>query len=112
MTEFDAEREEEEDTAALRSAAVEALQSAARQHDPKEFDRLTRYALGLIERARAITHRRRGGISEADGADTPDEHRAEEKQGPAAFAQAEGQNHRQALAARFVADWAPMTSYR
>ena len=82
MTEFDAEREEEESTAALRSAAVEALQSAARQRDPKEFDRLTRYALGLIERARAITHRRRGGISGADGADTPDEHRAEEKQGP------------------------------
>ena len=80
MTEFDPDGEEEEDTAALRSAAVEALQSAARQQDPKEFDRLTRYALGLIERARAITHRRRGIIAEGNG--LPGEQRNRQKEGP------------------------------
>jgi len=67
MTELDPEGEEDE-PAALRSAAIEALQSAARQNDPKEFDQLTRYALALIERARAIGHRRQSAISEADGA--------------------------------------------
>ena len=53
MVERDPESEEEK-PAALRSVAVEALQSAARQNDPNEFDRLTRYALALIERARVI----------------------------------------------------------
>ena len=72
MTELDPEKEEDK-PATLRSAAVEALQSAARQSDPKEFDRLTRYALALIERARAIGHRRQRAISEADGAVVPSE---------------------------------------
>jgi hypothetical protein len=44
---------ETEDPNKLRNAAVEALHSAARQNDPNEFDRLTRHALGLIDRARA-----------------------------------------------------------
>jgi hypothetical protein len=43
-----------EDPTKLRCAAVEALQSAALQHDPNEFDRLTHHALGLIDRARVI----------------------------------------------------------
>jgi len=60
------EQASEEEPAALRSAAIEALQSAARQRDPKEFDRLTRYGLALIERARAIPQRRRGVGSEGD----------------------------------------------
>jgi hypothetical protein len=60
------EQSSEEEPAALRSAAIEALQSAARQKDPKEFDRLTRYGLALIERARAIRQRRRGIGSEGD----------------------------------------------
>src|SRR5215510_8239341 len=48
------------------SAAVEELQSAARQKDPKEFDRLSRYGLALIERARTIGQRRRraGSVEE------------------------------------------------
>jgi hypothetical protein len=51
------EREgETENPDELRSAAVEALLSAAHQSDPREFDRLTRHALGLIQRARAIRH--------------------------------------------------------
>jgi len=44
MTELEPESEEDEPSE-LRSAAVEALQSVARQNDPKEYDRLTRYAL-------------------------------------------------------------------
>lgn len=45
-----------EDPVNLRKAAVKALQSAVRQHDPREFDRLTRHALRLLQRARAIGH--------------------------------------------------------
>ena len=56
-------RPEEEEAAKLRSAAIEALQSAARQSDPREFDRLTRHALRLIERARAIRQGRRRAMS-------------------------------------------------
>ena len=55
MKERDPESEQEK-PAALRSRAVELLQSAARQNDPREFDRLTRYALALIERARVRRH--------------------------------------------------------
>ena len=60
MTHFEPEGEPE-DTADLRNAAVKALQSAVRQHDPHEFDRLTRHALGLLQRARAIGRRLRAG---------------------------------------------------
>ena len=81
MTELEPEREEDEPEA-LRSAAVEALQSAARQSDPKESDRLTRYGLALIERARAVGHRRRDGIPEADGAPVRNAHRIEEEERP------------------------------
>ena len=56
---------ETEDPTKLRSAAVEALQSAARHSDPNEFDRLTHYALGLIDRARAIRHDARYAALEA-----------------------------------------------
>jgi hypothetical protein len=93
MTELDPEREEGEPTA-LRSAAVEALQSAARQSDPEESDRLTRHGLALIERARAIGHRRQSGISEADGATVRNEPRMQENDG-----------HRRSLtlAAKFIA---------
>ena len=76
-------QKEEDGPATLRSAAVEALQSAARQNDPKEFDRLTRYALTLIERARAIGYRRQRDISERDGAMVPSEHPTQEQAGPA-----------------------------
>jgi len=81
MTELEPEREEDEPEA-LRSAAVEALQSAARQSDPKESDRLTRYGLALIERARAIGYRRRNGVSEVDGASVWNAYRAEEEERP------------------------------
>ena len=54
-----------EDPKELRSAAVDALQNAARQTDPQEFNRLTRHALALIERARAIGHGRQNAVSEA-----------------------------------------------
>jgi hypothetical protein len=47
----------------LRSAAAASLQSAARQSDPREFDRLTRHALRLIELARAIQYGRRRAVS-------------------------------------------------
>ena len=60
------EQAREEEPAALRRAAIEALRNAARQKDPKEFDRLTRYGLGLIERARALGQRRRCAESEAE----------------------------------------------
>jgi hypothetical protein len=60
------EQAREEEPAALRSAAVEALRNAARQKEPREFDRLTRYGLGLIERARAIRQGRRRTGSEGD----------------------------------------------
>jgi hypothetical protein len=53
MTEHDPDSKEEK-PAALRSAAVQALQSAAREVDPNKSDRLIRYALALIERARVI----------------------------------------------------------
>ena len=64
MTDLDP-REEEEDPKELRSAAVDALQEAARQSDPQEFYRLTHHALALIERARAIEHGRQHAVSEA-----------------------------------------------
>jgi len=41
------------------------LQSAARQNDPNEFDRLAHHALGLIDRARAIRHNARHAELEA-----------------------------------------------
>ncbi|MGC2200727.1 MAG: hypothetical protein WA633_11360 [Stellaceae bacterium] len=47
----------------LRSAAATSLQSAARASDPREFDRLTRHALRLIELARAIQRGRQGAVS-------------------------------------------------
>ena len=50
---------EEENAAELRSAAAESLRRAARKTDPREFDRLTLHALGLIERARTIQQGRR-----------------------------------------------------
>jgi hypothetical protein len=55
MTDLD-RPEKPEDPKELRSAAVDALKDAARQSDPQEFNRLTRYALALIEQARAIAH--------------------------------------------------------
>ena len=64
MTDLDSP-EGPEDPKELRSAAVDALQNAARQTDPREFDRLTRHALALIERARAIGHGRQNTVSEA-----------------------------------------------
>ena len=82
MTELDPQKEEDE-PATLRSDAVAALQSAACQNDPKEFDRLTRYALTLIERARAIGYRHQRDISEGDGAMVPSEHPTQEQAGPA-----------------------------
>jgi hypothetical protein len=62
MTDFQPEGETE-DPNKLRSAAVKALQSAARQDDPREFDRLTRHALRLLRRARAI----RDGLRDRTG---------------------------------------------
>jgi hypothetical protein len=56
--------EEPEDPKELRRAAVDALQNAARQTDPQEFNRLTRHALALIERARAIGRGRNTSLSE------------------------------------------------
>jgi hypothetical protein len=64
MTDLD-RPEHTEDPKELRSAAVDALKDAARQSDPEEFNRLTRHALTLIERARAIGHRRRHALSDA-----------------------------------------------
>ncbi|HKM72663.1 MAG TPA: hypothetical protein VJX94_21810 [Stellaceae bacterium] len=93
MTELDPEREEDEPET-LRSAAVEALQSAARQSDPEESDRLTRHGLALIERARAIGHRRRGTISEADGATVRNDPRLQENEEP---------RHSGKLMAKFIA---------
>jgi thioesterase domain-containing protein len=58
--------EEEENPTQLRNDALEALQNAARQRDPEESDRLTRYALALIDRARAIRQRRRRAVSESE----------------------------------------------
>ena len=66
MTDLDP-HEEPEDPQELRSAAVDALRDAARQSDPQEFNRLTRHALALIERARAIRHGRQYAGSEAAG---------------------------------------------
>jgi hypothetical protein len=56
----------EEEPAALRSAAIEVLRNAARQKDPREFDRLTRYGLAPIERARAVGQGGRRAASEGD----------------------------------------------
>lgn len=81
MTELKPEREQDEPEA-LRSAAVEALQSAAREGDPKESDRLTRHGLALIERARAIRHRPRSPISEADRATVASDPRTQETERP------------------------------
>jgi hypothetical protein len=64
MTELD-RPEEPDDPKELRSAAVDALKDAARQSDPREFNRLTRHALALIERARAIAHGRQHAALEA-----------------------------------------------
>ena|SRR6516162_3952905 len=64
MTDLDPGKKEE-DPKELRSAAVDALQKAARQSDPQEFNRLTRHALALIERARAIGHGRQTAVWEA-----------------------------------------------
>jgi hypothetical protein len=58
---------EAEEPAALRRAAVEVLNSAARQKDPHEFDRLARYALALIDRARAIRRGRHPNVSKEEG---------------------------------------------
>jgi len=58
---------ETESPAELRNAAIEALQNAARQRDPNDFDRLTRHALRLIERARAIPHGQRHAVPEVKG---------------------------------------------
>jgi hypothetical protein len=80
MTELEPEREEDEPEA-LRSAAVEALKSAARQSDPKESDRLTRHGLTLIERARAIGHRQ-NGTSEVDGTSMWNVSRMQEEKRP------------------------------
>jgi hypothetical protein len=55
MTHFEPKAETEHPTK-LRSAAVKALQRAARQNDPREFDRLTRHALRLLQQARAIRY--------------------------------------------------------
>ena len=66
MTDLDP-HDESEDPQELRSAAVDALKDAARQSDPQEFNRLTRHALALIERARAIRHGRQYAGSEAAG---------------------------------------------
>jgi hypothetical protein len=66
MTDLDPSAEAE-DPQKLRSAAVDALKDAARQSDPQEFNRLTRHALALIERARAIRHGRQHAVLEADG---------------------------------------------
>ena len=51
----------------LRSAAAASLQSAVRQNDPREFDRLTHHALRLIELARAIQHGRQRAVSTESG---------------------------------------------
>jgi hypothetical protein len=65
MTDLDP-HEDPEDPQELRSAAVDALGDAVRQSDPQEFNRLTRHALALIERARAIRHgRQQNAVSEA-----------------------------------------------
>ena len=66
MTDLD-RPEDTEDPKELRSAAVDALKHAARQSDPEEFNRLTRHALTLIERARAIGHRRRHALIDPPG---------------------------------------------
>jgi hypothetical protein len=64
MADFD-RLEQPEDRKALRRAAVDTLRDAARQTDPREFSRLTRHALALIERARAIGHGRQHSGGEA-----------------------------------------------
>jgi thioesterase domain-containing protein len=87
MTGLEPEREDEE-TAELRNAAVEALQSAVRQQDPKESDRLTRYALALIDRARAIRQRGRA-ISKEGRPVMPDARRRKEDPGPGRKSMAE-----------------------
>lgn len=55
MTDFD-RPEEPEDRTSFAARLSNALKDAARQSDPREFNRLTRHALALIERARAIGH--------------------------------------------------------
>ncbi len=75
MADLEPEKEEENPTQ-LRSAAVEALQSAVREKDPDESDRLTRYALALIDRARAIRQGRRRAGSDGEGAAGPGERRS------------------------------------
>ena len=99
MTHFEPEGEPE-DTADLRNAAVKALQSAVRQHDPHEFDRLTRHALGLLQRARVIGH----GLACRDRRDAgcAGRKRDGENRGYWRTKQVEGQIHRHALSAIFV----------
>ena len=65
MTDFEPQ-DESEDLFEIRKAAVEALQKAARQSNPREFDRLTRYALWLIDRARAIRRGRQRAVPGTD----------------------------------------------
>jgi hypothetical protein len=65
MTDPEARQEPADDPEELRNAAVDALHHAARQSDPQEFNRLTRHALTLIERARAIGRGRPPAVSEA-----------------------------------------------
>ena len=80
MMERDPEREEEKPLA-LRSAAVEVLRSAIRQKDPNEFDRLTRYALALIERARGIRQEKHRAVSYGDTPLSQHEPRRQQKEG-------------------------------
>jgi aquaporin Z len=61
-------RSDDKEAAELRRAATESLKSAARQRDPREFDRLTRHALDLIARARAIENGGRRDVSRSSGA--------------------------------------------
>ena len=64
MADFD-RPEEPKDPKKLRSAAVDALKDAARQNNPREFNRLTLHARALIERARAIGHGRQNAVPKA-----------------------------------------------
>jgi hypothetical protein len=59
---------DKKEAARLRGAAIRSLKGAARQSDPRESDRLTRHALDLIARARAIEHGWRCDVSKTGGA--------------------------------------------
>ena len=73
---------ESEEEKLVRSAGVEALQSAARQNDPNEFDRLTCYALALIERARAIRQDRFRTVWDGNAPPSQSERRAQRREDP------------------------------